>query len=99
MKKFKIYLETIYFKKESSQLALELMKQSNAKKEVQIEKLKQFVTRFSAIFRTQNQDKQTSRKKSLEKITLNEIKPSNRKYPYINWNVSERKFWQDIIEK
>jgi len=58
-----------------------MMKQSNEKKEVQIEKLKTFIARFSANASKSRQA--TSRKKLLDKITLDEIKPSNRKYPYI----------------
>ncbi|WP_027333032.1 ABC-F family ATP-binding cassette domain-containing protein [Mycoplasmopsis gallinarum] len=90
----KIYTGNYSFWKESSELARELMKQSNAKKEVQIEKLKQFIARFSA---NASKSKQaTSRKKSLEKITLDEIKPSNRKYPYINWDIN-REPGKDIL--
>ncbi|WP_029608455.1 ABC-F family ATP-binding cassette domain-containing protein [Mycoplasma simbae] len=90
----KIYTGNYTFWKESSQLALELMKQQNAKKEVQIEKLKQFIARFSANASKSRQA--TSRKKSLEKITLDEIKPSNRKYPYINWDIN-REPGKDIL--
>ncbi|MCS4536831.1 MULTISPECIES: ABC-F family ATP-binding cassette domain-containing protein [unclassified Mycoplasma] len=91
----KIYTGNYTFWKESSQLALELTKQQNAKKEVQIEKLKQFIARFSANASKSRQA--TSRKKSLEKITLDEIKPSNRKYPYINWDIN-REPGKDILE-
>ncbi|SYV97665.1 ABC transporter ATP-binding protein, partial [Mycoplasmopsis edwardii] len=60
-----------------------MMKQSNVKKEAQMEKLKEFIARFSA---NASKSKQaTSRKKALEKITLDEIKPSNRKYPFVRW--------------
>ncbi|MBU4690561.1 ATP-binding cassette domain-containing protein [Mycoplasma sp. ES3157-GEN-MYC] len=91
----RIYTGNYTFWKESSQLALELMKQQNAKKEVQIEKLKQFIARFSA---NKSKSRQaTSRKKSLEKISLDEIKPSNRKYPYINWEIN-REPGKDILE-
>lgn len=91
----KMYTGNYTFWKESSELARELMKQSNAKKELQIEKLKQFIARFSANASKSRQA--TSRKKSLEKITLDEIKPSNRKYPYINWEV-HRAPGKDILE-
>ncbi|QBF34415.1 ATP-binding cassette domain-containing protein [Mycoplasmopsis phocirhinis] len=90
----RIYTGNYTFWKESSQLALELTKQQNAKKEVQIEKLKQFIARFSANASKSRQA--TSRKKSLEKITLDEIKPSNRKYPYINWDIN-REPGKDIL--
>ncbi|KKB26869.1 ABC transporter ATP-binding protein uup [Mycoplasmopsis meleagridis] len=90
----KIYTGNYSFWKESSELAKELTKQSNAKKEQQIEKLKQFIARFSANASKSRQA--TSRKKSLEKITLDEINPSNRKYPYINWELN-REPGKDIL--
>ncbi|VEU78373.1 ABC-F family ATP-binding cassette domain-containing protein [Mycoplasmopsis columbinasalis] len=90
----KVYTGNYSFWKESSELARELMKQSNAKKEQQIEKLKQFIARFSANASKSRQA--TSRKKSLEKITLDEIKPSNRKYPYIAWDLN-REPGKDIL--
>ncbi|EGV00101.1 abc transporter ATP-binding protein [Mycoplasmopsis columbina SF7] len=90
----KVYTGNYSFWKESSELAREMMKQSNAKKEQQIEKLKQFIARFSANASKSRQA--TSRKKSLEKITLDEIKPSNRKYPYINWDIN-REPGKDIL--
>ncbi|AKA49914.1 ABC-F family ATP-binding cassette domain-containing protein [Mycoplasmopsis gallinacea] len=82
----KIYTGNYSFWKQSSELAREMMKQSNLKKEAQIEKLKDFIARFSA---NASKSKQaTSRKKSLEKIQLDEIKPSNRKYPFIRWEMN-----------
>ncbi|QSF13641.1 ABC-F family ATP-binding cassette domain-containing protein [Mycoplasma sp. Mirounga ES2805-ORL] len=90
----KIYTGNYSFWKQSSELAKELQKQSNAKKEVQIEKLKQFIARFSANASKSRQA--TSRKKSLEKIKIDEIKPSNRKYPYINWELN-REPGKDIL--
>ncbi|WP_027335071.1 ABC-F family ATP-binding cassette domain-containing protein [Mycoplasmopsis felifaucium] len=90
----KMYTGNYTFWKESSELARELMKQSNAKKEDQIEKLQQFIARFSANASKSRQA--TSRKKLLEKITLDEIKPSNRKYPYINWEIN-REQGKDIL--
>ncbi|MBN4083733.1 ATP-binding cassette domain-containing protein [Mycoplasma sp. CSL10137] len=82
----KIYTGNYSFWKQSSELAREMMKQSNLKKEAQIEKLKDFIARFSA---NASKSKQaTSRKKALEKISLDEIKPSNRKYPYIRWDMN-----------
>ncbi|CCP24006.1 ABC-F family ATP-binding cassette domain-containing protein [Mycoplasmopsis cynos] len=82
----KIYTGNYSFWKQSSELARELMKQSNVKKEAQMEKLKEFIARFSA---NASKSKQaTSRKKALEKITLDEIKPSNRKYPFIRWDMN-----------
>ncbi|QZE12070.1 ABC-F family ATP-binding cassette domain-containing protein [Mycoplasma sp. Ms02] len=81
----KMYSGNYSFWKQSSELAREMTKQSNLKKEAQIEKLKEFIARFSA---NASKSKQaTSRKKSLEKITLDEIKPSNRKYPFVRWDM------------
>ncbi|PAK21026.1 ABC-F family ATPase [Mycoplasmopsis agassizii] len=74
------------FWKESSELALELQKRSNMKKEEQIEKLKSFIARFSA--NASKSAQATSRKKELEKITIDELKPSNRKYPFIQWDIN-----------
>ncbi|WP_120160252.1 ABC-F family ATP-binding cassette domain-containing protein [Mycoplasmopsis bovirhinis] len=82
----KIYTGNYSFWKQSSELAREMMKQSNVKKEAQIEKLKEFIARFSANASKSRQA--TSRKKALEKITLDEIKPSNRKYPYVRWEMN-----------
>ncbi|MFV8413983.1 ABC-F family ATP-binding cassette domain-containing protein [Mycoplasma sp. Sp48II] len=82
----KIYTGNYSFWKESSELAREMMKQSNLKKEAQIEKLKDFIARFSANASKSRQA--TSRKKALEKISLDEIKPSNRKYPYVRWEMN-----------
>lgn len=66
---------------ESSQLALQMAKDANKKKEEKIKELQNFIQRFSA---NASKSKQaTSRKKQLEKITLDDIKPSSRKYPYI----------------
>lgn len=73
------------FWKESSALALEMQKAANVKKEAQVEKLKQFIARFSA--NASKSAQATSRKKLLEKITIDEIKPSNRKYPFIRWEL------------
>ncbi|UUD37148.1 ABC transporter ATPase [Mycoplasmopsis californica] len=81
----RLYHGNYSFWKESSQLALEMQKQSNVKKEAQIEKLKQFIARFSA--NASKSAQATSRKKLLDKITIDEIKPSNRKYPYIRWDL------------
>ncbi|QNM93376.1 ATP-binding cassette domain-containing protein [Mycoplasma sp. Pen4] len=82
----KIYTGNYSFWKQSSELAREMMKQSNLKKEAQIEKLKEFIARFSANASKSRQA--TSRKKALEKISLDEIKPSNRKYPYVRWEMN-----------
>ena len=81
--KIKEYPGNYDFWYESSQLALKQMKEANKKKEEKIKELQDFIARFSA---NASKSKQaTSRKKTLEKIELDEIKPSNRKYPYIDF--------------
>ncbi|MEE3928237.1 ATP-binding cassette domain-containing protein [Mycoplasmopsis ciconiae] len=82
----RIYTGNYSFWKQSSELAKEMIKASNDKKEAQIEKLKDFIARFSANASKSRQA--TSRKKLLDKITLDEIKPSNRKYPYVRWDMN-----------
>ena len=81
--KIKIYPGNYDFWYESSQLALKQMKEQNKKKEEKIKELQDFIARFSANVSKSKQA--TSRKKTLEKIELDEIKPSNRKYPYVDF--------------
>lgn len=77
----KMYVGNYDFWRESSELARQMQKDANAKKEDQIKQLEAFVARFSA---NASKSKQaTSRKRQLEKITLDDIKPSNRRYPYL----------------
>ncbi|WP_168123625.1 ATP-binding cassette domain-containing protein [Paenibacillus sp. HB172176] len=79
--KIQMYVGNYDFWYESSQLALQLMRNENKKKEDKIKELQAFVQRFSA---NKSKSKQaTSRKKLLDKITLDDIRPSNRKYPFI----------------
>lgn len=79
---------------ESSELAAQLKANANAKKADQIKQLQEFVARFSA---NASKSKQaTSRKKQLEKITLDDIKPSSRKYPYIKFT-PERDLGNDLL--
>ena len=93
--KIKIYPGNYDFWYESSQLALKQMKEQNKKKEEKIKELQEFIARFSA---NASKSKQaTSRKKSLEKIELDEIKPSNRKYPYIDFK-PDREPGKEILE-
>ena len=81
--KIKLYIGNYDFWYESSQLALKQMKEANKKKEEKIKELQDFIARFSA---NASKSKQaTSRKKMLEKIELEEIVPSSRKYPYIDF--------------
>ena len=92
--KIKVYPGNYDFWYESSQLALKQAKESNKKKEEKIKELQEFIARFSA---NASKSKQaTSRKKSLEKIELDEIKPSNRKYPYIDFK-PDREPGKDIL--
>ena len=76
-----IYVGNYDFWLESSQLALQMAKDANKKKEDKIKELQTFIQRFSANASKSRQA--TSRKKQLEKLTLDDIKPSSRKYPYI----------------
>ena len=93
--KIKIYPGNYDFWYESSQLALKQMKEQNKKKEEKIKELQEFIARFSA---NASKSKQaTSRKKSLEKIELDEIKPSNRKYPYIDFK-PDREPGKEILD-
>lgn len=81
--KIQLYVGNYDFWLESSQLALQLAKDANKRKEEKIKELQSFIQRFSA---NASKSKQaTSRKKQLEKITLEDIKPSSRKYPYIHF--------------
>ena len=92
--KIKVYSGNYDFWYESSQLALKQMKESNKKKEEKIKELQEFIARFSA---NASKSKQaTSRKKSLEKIQLDEIKPSNRKYPYIDFK-PDREIGKEVL--
>ena len=81
--KIQLYTGNYDFWYESSQLMIKQMKEANKKKEDKIKELQEFIQRFSA---NASKSKQaTSRKKALEKIQLDEIKPSSRKYPYIDF--------------
>lgn len=83
------------FWKESSELASRLQANENAKKEEQIKELQDFVARFSA---NASKSKQaTARKKQLEKITLDDIQPSSRKYPYVHFDVA-REMGNDMVK-
>ncbi|ATP59556.1 ABC-F family ATP-binding cassette domain-containing protein [Mesomycoplasma dispar] len=84
----RIFTGNYSFWKQSSELMKELQKNANAKKEEQIAKLEAFIAKFSA--NASKSAQATSRKKSLEKIQLDEIKPSSRKYPYIRFGVFPR---------
>lgn len=81
--KIQLYAGNYDFWYESSQLLIKQMKDANRKKEEKIKELQEFIRRFSA---NASKSKQaTSRKRALDKIELDEIKPSSRKYPYIDF--------------
>ena len=84
--KIQLYAGNYDFWYESSQLMIRQMKEANRKKEEKIKELQEFIRRFSA---NASKSKQaTSRKRALEKIELDEIKPSSRKYPFIDFRPS-----------
>jgi ATPase subunit of ABC transporter with duplicated ATPase domains len=84
--KIQLYSGNYDFWYESSQLMVKQMKEANKKKEEKIKELQEFIQRFSA---NASKSKQaTSRKKALEKIELDDIRPSSRKYPYIDFRPS-----------
>ena len=85
--KIKLYIGNYDFWYESSELLQKQMKESNKKKEEKIKELQAFIARFSA---NASKSKQaTSRKKMLDKIQLDEIVPSSRKYPYIDFKIEK----------
>lgn len=91
----KLYLGNYAFWYESSQLIQKQMKDSNLKKEQKIKELQEFIARFSA---NASKSKQaTSRKKELEKIELDDIRPSSRVYPFIDFKF-EREIGNDVLE-
>lgn len=92
--KIKLYVGNYDFWYESSQLALQMMKDQNKKKEEKIKELQNFIARFSA---NASKSKQaTSRKKLLEKITLDDIQPSSRRYPFVGFTM-DREVGKEIL--
>ncbi|GEK29136.1 ABC-F family ATP-binding cassette domain-containing protein [Furfurilactobacillus siliginis] len=92
--KITLFVGNYDFWMESSALATKLRSSSNEKKEEQIKELQDFIARFSA---NASKSKQaTSRKKQLEKITLDDIKPSSRKYPFIQFT-PDREIGNDLL--
>lgn len=91
----KMFTGNYDFWMESSQLVQRLMADKNKKKEERIAELKAFIMRFSANLSKSSQA--TSRKKALEKIQLDEILPSTRKYPFIGFDI-ERPLGKDVLE-
>lgn len=93
--KINLFVGNYNFWYESSQLIQKQMKEGNAKKEQRIKELEEFIARFSA---NASKSKQaTSRKRELEKITLDDIKPSSRVYPFIDFRF-ERQIGNDVLE-
>ncbi|MFD1177158.1 ABC-F family ATP-binding cassette domain-containing protein [Paenibacillus puldeungensis] len=92
--KIQMYVGNYDFWYESSQLALQLQRDANKKKEEKIKELQAFIQRFSA---NASKSKQaTSRKKQLDKITLEDIRPSNRKYPFLHFK-AEREAGKQLL--
>ena len=92
--KIQLYAGNYDFWYESSQLLIKQMKEANKKKEEKIKELQEFISRFSA---NASKSKQaTSRKRALEKIELDDIKPSSRKYPYIDFR-PEREIGNEVL--
>lgn len=92
--KIQLYAGNYDFWYESSQLLVRQMKEANKKKEEKIKELQEFISRFSA---NASKSKQaTSRKRALEKIQLDDIRPSSRKYPYIDFR-PEREIGNEVL--
>ncbi|RSD26169.1 ABC-F family ATP-binding cassette domain-containing protein [Mesobacillus subterraneus] len=92
--KIQLYVGNYDFWYESSQLALKMQSDTNRKKEEKIKELQNFIARFSA---NASKSKQaTSRKKLLDKITLDDIRPSSRKYPYVGFT-PDREIGNDLL--
>ncbi len=92
--KIQLYAGNYDFWYESSQLLIRQMKEANKEKEEKIKELQEFISRFSA---NASKSKQaTSRKRALEKIELDEIKPSSRKYPYIDFR-PDREIGNEVL--
>src|SRR6185312_11517524 len=93
--KIQIYVGNYDFWYESSQFAQTMMQDANKKKEEKIKELQAFIQRFSANASKSRQA--TSRKKLLDKITLDDIKPSSRRYPWVAFT-PEREVGNDILQ-
>ncbi|MCM3676975.1 MULTISPECIES: ABC-F family ATP-binding cassette domain-containing protein [Peribacillus] len=92
--KIKVYIGNYDFWYESSQLALKLTQDANKKKEEKIKELQNFIARFSA--NASKSSQATSRKKLLDKISLDDIQPSSRRYPYVGFS-PEREIGNDLL--
>ncbi|MGG0409883.1 ABC-F family ATP-binding cassette domain-containing protein [Peribacillus simplex] len=92
--KIKVYIGNYDFWYESSQLALKLTQDANKKKEEKIKELQNFIARFSA--NASKSSQATSRKKLLDKISLDDIEPSSRRYPYVGFT-PDREIGNDLL--
>ena len=93
--KIQLYAGNYDFWYESSQLMIKQMKEANKKKEEKIKELQEFISRFAA---NASKSKQaTSRKRALEKIQLDEVRPSSRKYPYIDFRPN-REIGNEVLQ-
>jgi len=92
--KIQLYVGNYDFWYESSQLALQMAKDQNKKKEEKIKDLQAFIARFSS--NASKAKQATSRKKQLDKLTLDDIKPSSRKYPFVGFK-PEREAGNDLL--
>ena len=93
--KAKLYVGNYDFWYESSQLMLRLMREQNKKKEEKVKELQDFIARFSS--NASKAKQATSRKKMLEKINIEDIQPSSRKYPFVGFT-PEREAGKDILQ-
>lgn len=93
--KVKLYVGNYDFWYESSQLMLRLMREQNKKKEEKVKELQDFIARFSS--NASKAKQATSRKKMLEKINIEDIQPSSRKYPFVGFT-PEREAGKDILQ-
>lgn len=92
--KIQLYVGNYDFWYESSQLALKLTQDANKKKEEKVKELQNFIARFSS--NASKAKQATSRKKLLDKITLDDIKPSSRRYPFVGFT-PEREVGNDLL--
>ncbi len=93
-KKIRMYVGNYDFWYESSQLALQMSKDQNKKKEEKIKELQNFIARFSS--NASKAKQATSRKKQLDKLTLDDIKPSSRRYPFVGFK-ADREAGNDLL--
>ena len=93
--KIQLYVGNYDFWYESSQLAIQMMKDQNKKTEEKAKQLKEFIARFSS--NASKAKQATSRKKQLEKLTLEDIQPSRRRYPFVGFS-PEREIGNEVLE-